>query len=122
MPLAAAFALGAVVSPTDPLAAGLIMRNQDVPRQLVSAVEGEGLFNDATALVAYKVAVAAVVTLREHAVARDLPGEDVGCVRYAGDHAHPSFADRRLVRERESRFLFQEVEGRLQGDDVAEAQ
>jgi CPA1 family monovalent cation:H+ antiporter len=61
MPLAAAFALGAVVSPTDPLAAGLIMRNQDVPRQLVSAVEGEGLFNDATALVAYKVAVAAVV-------------------------------------------------------------
>jgi monovalent cation/hydrogen antiporter len=61
MPLAAAFALGAVVSPTDPLAAGLIMRSQDVPRQLVSAVEGEGLFNDATALVAYKVAVAAVV-------------------------------------------------------------
>jgi CPA1 family monovalent cation:H+ antiporter len=61
IPLAAAFALGAVVSPTDPLAAGLIMRNQDVPRRLVSAVEGEGLFNDATALVAYKVAVAAVV-------------------------------------------------------------
>jgi Na+/H+ antiporter len=61
MPLAAAFALGAVVSPTDPLAAGLIMRAQDVPRLLVSAVEGEGLFNDATALVAYKVAVAAVV-------------------------------------------------------------
>jgi monovalent cation/hydrogen antiporter len=61
MPWAAAFALGAVISPTDPLAAGLIMRNLDVPRRLVSAVEGEGLFNDATALVAYKVAVAAVV-------------------------------------------------------------
>jgi Na+/H+ antiporter len=57
----AAFALGAVVSPTDPLAAATIMRRLDVPRRLISAVEGEGLFNDATALVAYKVAVAAVV-------------------------------------------------------------
>jgi Na+/H+ antiporter len=61
MPWAAAFALGAVVSPTDPLAAGLIMRRLGVPRRLVSGVEGEGLFNDATALVAYRVAVAAVV-------------------------------------------------------------
>lgn len=57
----AAFALGAVVSPTDPLAAATIMRRLDAPRRLVSAVENEGLFNDATALVAYKVAVAAVV-------------------------------------------------------------
>jgi CPA1 family monovalent cation:H+ antiporter len=61
LPWAAAFALGAVVSPTDPLAAGLIMRGLDVPRRMVSLVEGEGLFNDATALVAYRVAVAAVV-------------------------------------------------------------
>ncbi len=61
IPWAAAFALGAVVSPTDPLAAGLVMRRLDVPRRLVSAAEGEGLFNDATALVAYRVAVAAVV-------------------------------------------------------------
>jgi Na+/H+ antiporter len=58
---AAAFSLGAVVSPTDPLAAATIMRRLQFPRLLVSAVEGEGLFNDATALVAYKVAVAAVV-------------------------------------------------------------
>jgi monovalent cation/hydrogen antiporter len=61
IPWAAAFALGAVVSPTDPLAAGLIMRRLDVPRRLVSAVEGEGMFNDASALVAYRVAVGAVV-------------------------------------------------------------
>jgi Na+/H+ antiporter len=61
MPWAAAFALGAVVSPTDPLAAGLIMRGLDTPRRLVSSVEGEGLFNDATALVAYRVAVGAVL-------------------------------------------------------------
>jgi CPA1 family monovalent cation:H+ antiporter len=57
----AAFVLGAIVSPTDPLAAATIMRRLDVPRQMVSAIEGEGLFNDATALVAYRVAVAAVV-------------------------------------------------------------
>jgi monovalent cation/hydrogen antiporter len=61
LPWEAAFVLGAIVSPTDPLAAATIMRRLDVPRRMVSAIEGEGLFNDATALVAYKVAVAAVV-------------------------------------------------------------
>jgi len=59
---AAAFVLGAVVSPTDPLAGGTIMRRLQVPRRIVSVVEGEGLFNDATALVAYRIAVAAVVS------------------------------------------------------------
>ena len=58
----AAFVLGAVVSPTDPLAGATIMRQLGVPRRLVSATEAEGLFNDATALVAYRVAVTAVVT------------------------------------------------------------
>jgi CPA1 family monovalent cation:H+ antiporter len=57
----AAFVLGAIVSPTDPLAAAIIMRRLDAPRRLVSFIEGEGLFNDATALVAYRVAVTAVV-------------------------------------------------------------
>ncbi len=57
----AAFALGAIVSPTDPLAASTIMRRLDFPRRLISSIEGEGLFNDATALVAYRVAVVAVV-------------------------------------------------------------
>jgi CPA1 family monovalent cation:H+ antiporter len=57
----AAFALGAIVSPTDPVAAATIMRRLDAPRRLVSSVEGEGLFNDATALVAFRVAVAAAV-------------------------------------------------------------
>src|SRR5919202_981545 len=56
-----AFTLGAIVSPTDPLAGAQIMRRLGVPRRIVSNVEGEGLFNDATALVAYRVAVAAVV-------------------------------------------------------------
>src|SRR3954447_12057501 len=62
MPWGAAFTLGAVVSPTDPLAGAQIMRRLGVPRRMVSAVEGEGLFNDASALVAFKVAVAAVVS------------------------------------------------------------
>jgi monovalent cation/hydrogen antiporter len=61
LPWEAAFVLGAIVSPTDPLAAATIMRRLEVPRRLVSIVEGEGLFNDATALVAYRVAIAAVV-------------------------------------------------------------
>jgi monovalent cation/hydrogen antiporter len=61
LPWAAAFVLGAIVSPTDPLAAATIMRRLEAPRRMVSAIEGEGLFNDATALVAYRVAVAAVV-------------------------------------------------------------
>ena len=61
LPWAAAFVLGAIVSPTDPLAAAAIMRRLDAPRRMVSTIEGEGLFNDVTALVAYRVAVAAVV-------------------------------------------------------------
>lgn len=61
MPWAAAFVLGAIVSPTDPVAASTVMRRLGAPRRLVSAVEGEGLFNDATALVVYRVAIAATV-------------------------------------------------------------
>jgi CPA1 family monovalent cation:H+ antiporter len=57
-----AFVLGAIVSPTDPLAATSIARRLGVPRRLVTIVEGESLVNDGTGLVAYRVAVAAVVT------------------------------------------------------------
>jgi CPA1 family monovalent cation:H+ antiporter len=57
-----AFALGAIVSPTDPLAAGEIGRRLGVPRRLLTVLEGESLVNDATALVAYRVAVTAAVT------------------------------------------------------------
>ncbi|MDQ2966888.1 MAG: Na+/H+ antiporter [Actinomycetota bacterium] len=57
----AAFVLGAVVSPTDPIAATAIMRRLGVPRRVVSIVEGESLVNDGTALVLYRVAVMAAV-------------------------------------------------------------
>jgi monovalent cation/hydrogen antiporter len=58
---AAAFTLGAIVAPTDPLAATTIARRLGVPRRTISILEGEGLLNDGTALVAYKVAVSAAV-------------------------------------------------------------
>ncbi|MGH3082362.1 MAG: Na+/H+ antiporter [Gaiellaceae bacterium] len=59
---AACFVLGAIVSPTDPIAATAIARRFGVPRKIVSVVEGESLVNDATALVLYGSAVTAVVT------------------------------------------------------------
>jgi Na+/H+ antiporter len=57
-----AFVLGAIVSPTDPIAATAIARRLGVPRKLVTIAEGESLVNDGTGLVLYRVAVAAVVT------------------------------------------------------------
>src|SRR4249919_4157510 len=57
-----AFVLGAIVSPTDPIAATAIARRLGVPRKLVTIIEGESLVNDGTGLVLYRAAVAAVVT------------------------------------------------------------
>ncbi len=59
---AAAFTLGAVLSPTDPVAATAIASRAGAPRRFVTIVEGEALVNDATALIAYKVAIVAVLT------------------------------------------------------------
>ena len=61
LPWAMSFVLGAIVSPTDPAAATAVMRRVGAPRRLVNILEGESLFNDATALVAFKVAVGAAV-------------------------------------------------------------
>ena len=58
---AEAFILGAVVSPTDPIAATSIAHRLGVPRRVVVVLEGESLVNDATALVLYRTAVAAAV-------------------------------------------------------------
>ena len=59
---AAAFTLGAIVAPTDPVAATAIASRSGAPRRIVTVLEGEALVNDATALVAYKVALAALLT------------------------------------------------------------
>jgi len=62
LPLAAGFVLGAIISPPDAIAATAIADRLQVPRRIVTILEGESLVNDATALVAYRFAVAAVVT------------------------------------------------------------
>jgi CPA1 family monovalent cation:H+ antiporter len=62
LPWAAAFVLGAIVSPTDPVAATAIAGRLSAPRRVVTIVEGESLINDGSALVAYRFAVTAVVS------------------------------------------------------------
>ena len=62
LPWAAAFALGAIVSPPDAVAATSVVRRLPVPNRVVSILEGESLVNDATALVALQFAVAALTT------------------------------------------------------------
>jgi CPA1 family monovalent cation:H+ antiporter len=56
-----AFLLGAIVSPPDASAATAIIGKLGVPRRLVTVIEGESLVNDATALVAYRFALAAII-------------------------------------------------------------
>jgi CPA1 family monovalent cation:H+ antiporter len=58
LPLAAALALGAVVAPPDAVAAAAVGRRLRLPRQIMTIISGESLVNDATALTAYRVAVA----------------------------------------------------------------
>jgi len=58
---AAAFTLGAIVSPPDTVAAKAIADTLHLPRRLVAILQGEGLVNDATALVAFQVASAAAI-------------------------------------------------------------
>src|SRR5579862_8233622 len=62
MPLAAGFVLGAIISPPDAIAATAIAERLKVPPRIVTILEGESLVNDASALVAYRFGVAAVVT------------------------------------------------------------
>ncbi|MER8011630.1 Na+/H+ antiporter [Streptomyces sp. NPDC094149] len=67
LPVAAAVALGALVAPPDPVAATAVAGQLGLPRRLVSILEGEGLFNDVTAIVLYHVAVTAAVSGEFHA-------------------------------------------------------
>ncbi len=59
---AVGFLLGAIISPTDVVAPLAIARRLGLPRRIVVVLEGEGLANDATALVLYRFAVVAVST------------------------------------------------------------
>ena len=62
MPLAVAFALAAVVSPTDPIAVSAIAARVPIPRRMMHILEGESLLNDASGLVCLRFAVAAALT------------------------------------------------------------
>src|SRR5580692_6615515 len=61
LPLAMAFALGAIISPTDAVAVSAITDRLKVPARLTTILSGESLMNDATGLVGFKFALAAVV-------------------------------------------------------------
>jgi CPA1 family monovalent cation:H+ antiporter len=60
IPFAAALALGAIVAPPDAVAAVAVARKAGLPRNVVTLLEGESLFNDATSLVLLRVAVAGI--------------------------------------------------------------
>src|ERR1700736_2186039 len=60
LPWAAAFVLGAIISPTDAVAATAITSRLRVPKRIITVLDGESLLNDATALVAYRFAIAAM--------------------------------------------------------------
>ena len=84
---ATAFAIGAVVSPPDAIAATAIGRRIGLPRRIVTILEGESLFNDATALVGLNTALAATAVW--YVVARDFAlaaggGIVVGLVFFLG--------------------------------------
>jgi monovalent cation/hydrogen antiporter len=62
MPLAVAFALAAIVSPTDPIAVSAIAFRVPIPKRLMHILEGESLLNDASGLVCMRFAIAAALT------------------------------------------------------------
>lgn len=62
VPLAAAFALAAILSPTDPVAVSAIASQSPIPPRLMHILEGEALLNDASGLVCFRFALAAVIT------------------------------------------------------------
>ncbi|MCX5496396.1 Na+/H+ antiporter [Kaistia dalseonensis] len=62
IPLAVAFALAAVISPTDPVAVSSITARVPIPKRLMHILEGESLLNDASGLVCMRFAVAAALT------------------------------------------------------------
>lgn len=62
IPLAAAFALGAALGPTDPIAVASISQQADIPKRQQTTLQGESLLNDASGIVSFQLAVSATVT------------------------------------------------------------
>ena len=97
--LAAAFAFGAVVAPTDAVAVSAVAGRLRLPRRLVTILEGESLLNDATALVALNAAIAALVSvLNPWAIAGDFVLAVVGGVAVGFGIGWALFEIRKLLR------------------------
>ena len=64
--LALGFLLGGIVSPPDAISATTVMRQVKVPKRLLSIIEGESLLNDASSLIVFRFALAAVITGQFH--------------------------------------------------------
>ena len=64
--LALGFLLGGIISPPDAVSATTIMRRINVPKSLVSIIEGESLLNDASSLIVFRFALAAIITGQFH--------------------------------------------------------
>jgi CPA1 family monovalent cation:H+ antiporter len=77
LPLSAAFVLGAIVSPPDAIAASAIAQRLGLSRRVVTILEGESLVNDATSLVIFKVALAAIGVTSSFIGRIWIPGEFV---------------------------------------------
>src|SRR2546429_7940716 len=84
LPWASAFALGAVVSPPDVAAATAFVRRLPLPRRLVTILEGESMINDAAAIVAYRMAVAAGGARPVLLPPRARPRPPLGCAGHLG--------------------------------------
>ena len=64
--LALGFLLGGIISPPDAISATTIMRRMKIPKSLLSLIEGESLLNDASSLIVFRFALAAVITGQFH--------------------------------------------------------
>ena len=69
MPLAVAFAVAAVVSPTDPIAVSAIAARVPIPKRMMHILEGESLLNDASGLVCLRFAMPPIATHRKFSAA-----------------------------------------------------
>ena len=100
----AAFVLGAVVAPTDPIAATATFSRMHVPERVALLVEGEAMINDATALVAFRVALGAAVagTFSAGEAAVDFVGSAVGGIAVG---LASGWLERRVVRKLDDRPL-----------------
>lgn len=100
VPFAVAVAVGAVVAPPDAVAATAVARRVGIPRQMVSILEGEGLVNDGTSLVALRTAIAAISsTVTFWGVGLDFVGTALGGVAVGLGVALVAGKIRRAVRD-----------------------